>query len=109
MSNKSKGMLYKSCKCGHRIGVEHTDNPTTFYDEYDWEKPITVCPSCNEPITAENLQLSEKQRQALVKVKVDPIVKTRRMKFKVRFTPCSFNISCNPLEFVNVRSLLFVR
>ena len=41
--------------------------------------------------------------------KVDSIVKARKMEFKVRFTPCSFNISCNRLEFVNVRSLTFVR
>ena len=49
------------------------------------------------------LRMRQDFAQDRVVSKVDPIVKTRRMKFRVRFTPCSFNISCNPLEFVNVR------
>jgi hypothetical protein len=53
--------------------------------------------------------LGKRVVRATLILKVDPIVKTRKMKFKVRFTPCSFNISCNQIEFVNVRSLMFVR
>ncbi len=66
-SKRSNGMSKKYCACGHAIGVTHTDTSTTFYDEFDRDKPITICPACNKRIKADKLQYSELQRKALVK------------------------------------------
>ena len=65
--NRLKRMEYKYCKCGHPIGIEQTDASTTFFDEFDRERPIIVCPACNTWIKADKLQYSELQRKALVK------------------------------------------
>jgi len=60
-----RAMIYKYCACGHAIGVQESHDSRTFYDDFDWQKPIEVCPSCQEPIDAGKLEFSEEQARAL--------------------------------------------
>lgn len=59
------GMTYKFCPCGRPIGVQNAEDTAKFYDNCDWEKPVTICPGCNEPLVADKLKFSEMQLDAI--------------------------------------------
>ena len=44
------------------------DESVVFYDSFDWQKPIEICPSCQVVIEAQNLVFSEEQSAALGRV-----------------------------------------
>lgn len=62
-----RGMVGKQCSCGYVIGVETTCDPPLFYDQGDWNAPVTHCPVCNTLLTVEMLVYSEEQKKALAK------------------------------------------
>lgn len=60
--------MVKHCSCGHVIGIEDTCDPLLFYDQGDWNMPVTHCPSCQMLLEAGDLVYSEEQRQCLAQV-----------------------------------------
>ena len=63
----SRAMSYRYCPCGHPIGVQKLEDSCLYYDDFDWEKPIETCPTCQVDIEAEKLGFSEEQKKALAR------------------------------------------
>ena len=60
-------MGLKYCPCGHSIGVETVCDPPRFYDQHDWNAPVTHCPACNALLTVDMLVYSEEQEEVFAK------------------------------------------
>jgi len=60
-------MELKYCPCRHSIGVETVCDPPRFYDQHDWNAPVTHCPACNALLTVDMLVYSEEQEEVFAK------------------------------------------